>query len=500
MDIKSGKINVRVSIAFKIITMVMAIFVKRTLIHVCGNEVNGLNALFLSIIGFLSVAELGVGSAIVFCMYKPIVEGDNDKVSALYQLFRKLYLLIGAVIFVGGLAVMPFLPRLAKDYTALNVDMYLTYLLVLISVTLTYVFSSKTSLINAYKNDYITTTITQSGVILQYVLQIAVLLLTHSFVWYLVCRIIAVAAQWIATEIVARKKYSVIIRKKAALDSETKVTVKKNIKAMFIHKIGYVLVNTVDSLVISAFIGVVSLGRFSNYTMILSSMGSVLVLIFTSLTSVVGHFVVKEDKKAARDYYESFHLLNFFIGIVFYFGYYATINSFIAVFFLPELIEPKSVVMVITMNGFVQFVRRSTLMFRDATGAFYFDRWKPLFEGIVNIILSVLLVNTIGITGVILATIITNLTICHVIEPYVVLKSTFSTSPKTFYFKNYAMILSFAGVLFALDSCMQSTSSRIAEMLLNGCISLAFSFALCAVIALLNKKQTVQLVKILRKG
>ena len=476
MDIKSGKINVRVSIAFKIITMVMAIFVKRTLIHVCGNEVNGLNALFLSIIGFLSVAELGVGSAIVFCMYKPIVEGDNDKVSALYQLFRKLYLLIGAVIFVGGLAVMPFLPRLAKDYTALNVDMYLTYLLVLISVTLTYVFSSKTSLINAYKNDYITTTITQSGVILQYVLQIAVLLLTHSFVWYLVCRIIAVAAQWIATEIVARKKYSVIIRKKAALDSETKVTVKKNIKAMFIHKIGYVLVNTVDSLVISAFIGVVSLGRFSNYTMILSSMGSVLVLIFTSLTSVVGHFVVKEDKKAARDYYESFHLLNFFIGIVFYFGYYATINSFIAVFFLPELIE------------------------RDATGAFYFDRWKPLFEGIVNIILSVLLVKAIGVTGVILATIITNLTICHVIEPYVVLKSTFSTSPKTFYFKNYAMILSFAGVLFALDSCMQSTSSRIAEMLLNGCISLAFSFALCAVIALLNKKQTVQLVKILRKG
>ena len=163
MDLKKSKLNVTVSIFFKIVTMIMGIVVKKVLVDICGNEVNGLNALFLSIIGFLSVAELGVGTAITFCMYKPIVDGDNNKVSALYCLFNRLYLLIGGVIFCGGLVIMPFLHFFAKDYAGLNVNMYVTFFLMLISVTATYLFSSKTSLINAYKNNYITTAITQGG-------------------------------------------------------------------------------------------------------------------------------------------------------------------------------------------------------------------------------------------------------------------------------------------------------------------------------------------------
>ena len=97
MDKKKGLLNVIVSIAFKVLLLVGAILVRRYLIKYIGNEVNGLNSLYTSIIGFLAVAELGVGSAITFCMYKPIVEGDNDKVSALYHLFTKLYLIIGEI-------------------------------------------------------------------------------------------------------------------------------------------------------------------------------------------------------------------------------------------------------------------------------------------------------------------------------------------------------------------------------------------------------------------
>ena len=169
--------NVTVSVGSKILTMVMVIVVKRFLINTCGNDVNGLNALYLSIIGFLSVAELGVGSAITFCMYKPIVEGDNNTISALYHLFRRIYLVIGGVILVGGLALTPFLSFFAKDYNQLDVNLYLTFILMLISVIMTYLFSCKLSLINAYKNNYITTAISSSGVMLQYVLQIAVLIL-----------------------------------------------------------------------------------------------------------------------------------------------------------------------------------------------------------------------------------------------------------------------------------------------------------------------------------
>ena len=206
---------------------------------------------------------------------------------------------------------------------------------------------------------------------------------------------------------------------------------------MFMHKIGYVLVNTVDSVVISAFVGVVSLGEYSNYTMILSSMVGVIALFFTSLTSVIGHLCVEEDRETAKSYFESFHLLNFTIGTVFFLGYYAVVDDMIAILFSSELIISKNVSLVITLNGFVQFMRHSTLTFRDATGSFYGDRWKPLFEGVVNIVLSILLVNWIGVSGVIVATVITNLLICHLVEPYVLYKNAFDLSPNTFYLKNY---------------------------------------------------------------
>lgn len=500
MDVRKGKLNVCVSVGFKIITMIIAIYVKSVLVGICGNEVNGLNALYLSIIGFLSVAELGIGSAITFCMYKPIVDGNNETVSALYHLFQKLYILIGAIIFIGGLAIMPFLPFLAKDYTAIDENMYVTFFLMLISVTITYLFSSKTSLINAYKNNYVTTAISQGGMVLQYGLQIAVLFLTHSFVAYLICRIVSVAIQWGLTEIISNKKHGRIIHTKASLDNETKNIVKKNIRAMFMHKIGYVLVNTVDSVIISAFVGVVSLGEYSNYTMILSSMSGILTLIFTSLTSVIGHLYVEEDKETSRKYCESFHLLNFMIGTIFFLGYYAVIDSLISVLFSAELIVDKSVSFVITLNGFVQFMRRSTLTFKDATGSFYQDRWKPLVEGITNIILSIILVKLIGVAGVIAATIITNLLICHAVEPYVLYKNAFNVSPKRFFMTNYGMILLFTLSLMGLNFCLQTVANKWIELLLNGFVSVGVSLVACGGVVCIRRKDTRQLLRIIRKG
>ena len=500
MDVKKGKLNIIVSIAFQTITMILSILVKRTLISICGNEVNGLNALFISIIGFLAVAELGVGHAITFSMYKPIVEGDNDKVAALFHLFQNMYLLIGMIIFFAGLVVTPFLPFLAKDYISLDENIYLTFVLVLLSVTATYLFNAKTSLINAYKNNYITTAITQGGIVLQYVLQITVLHITRSFVGYLICRIIAVFTQWLVTEVTSRKKYAEIITNKAKLDPETKVIVRKNIKAMFIHKIGYALVNTLDSVVISAFVGVAALGEYSNYTMILSSMTAVIALVFTSLTSVVGHLYAGEDKKVAQNYCECFHLLNFVIGTVFFLGYYATIDQLVALLFSPELTVSKHISFVITLNGFIRFMRQSILTFKDASGTFYQDRWKPLFEGILNICLSILLVKLVGVSGVLIATITTNLLICHLVEPYVLYKHAFGISPRRFFVKNYCMIFLFGVTLILLDNCLQDASNLFAQLLINGVISVVLSSVACGVVLLANRKQGKLLIAVVKGG
>ena len=429
-------------------------------------------------------------------MYKPIVENDNDTVSALYHLFRRVYLVIGGIILVCGLGMLPFLGVFAKDYEAVDVSLGFTFVLMLLSVVITYLYSCKSSLINAYKNNYITTAISSGCLVLQYVLQIVVLIVTKSFVWYLVCRIIAAVLQGVITDVVSRKKYgSILSNENKSLKAPVKRELLKNIKAMFMHRVGYILVNTVDSVVISSFVGVAALGMYSNYTTILTSLTEVLKLVFTSLTSVIGHFYIESNKATTRKYCERFHLLNFVLGCVFFLGYYAVIDNLIAILFSTDLVVSKSVSLVITLNGFVQFMRQSTLVFREATGTFYNDRWKPLLEGITNLVLSIIFVHWIGITGVIVATIITNLLICHIIEPYVLYKNAFTVSPKKYYFKNYARISVFVAALFLLDNCKQSNASVWTGFFVNGLISVAISIGVCLIVLLLNREAVKDLIK-----
>ena len=367
IDKKRSVLNITISIFFKIVLLISNLLVRRYLIRFIGNDVNGINSLYLSVIGVLAVAELGVGEAITFCMYKPIVEGDTIKVSALYNLFKRIYFIIGLVICFAGCGVMPFLPYLAKGYSTVNVNLYLTFGLMLASVVITYFFSAKISLINAYKDNYITTTINSCGQLLQQVLQIIVLFLTQSFVWYLSCRIVAALLQWIATELITQKKYSVILQNpKARIDGETKTEVVKNVKALFAHKIGGVLVNTIDSIIISAFIGVSMLGKYSNYTTIMTAMVGTIVLFFTPLTSILGHAFV-ENKEAFKEHYDFFYVMNFMLGCVFFLGYYAVIDDLVALLFGRGLELDKSVSFVITVNYFIQFMRLRNFLFINIT-------------------------------------------------------------------------------------------------------------------------------------
>lgn len=499
MDKRKSVLNVSVSIGFKLVTLIAAIVTKRFLIQICGNEMNGLNALYLSIIDFLTVAELGVGTAITFCMYKPIVEGKQDTVSALYHLFKRLYWIVGGIIFVVGLALTPFIRYFAKDYASIDVNFHVTFLLMLVSVVATYLFGAEISLFNAYKNNYIATTINSGGLVIQYALQIAALLITKSFVWFIVCRIIAVLFQWAVTELLVWKDYQSILGNRQKLDHDSQRELVKNIKAMFMHKVGMLLVNTTDNVIISMFIGVAVLGKYSNYAMIMSSVMSIIKLVFTSLTSIWGHLYAKESKDTVRSYCEAGHLLNFWIGTLFFLGYYAVADNLVAILFSEDLMIAKSISFVIALNGFVQYIRENTLVFREATGTFYNDRWKPLAEGVLNVILSVAFVKWFGVAGVIVATVITSLLICHIVEPYVLYKNAFSASPRRYYLKNYGMIAAFVAALIVLDFCLQSYGNPWKELFVNGCISVVVSMVVSVVIVLYNKSEFRCMIKILKE-
>ena len=501
MDKKRSILNVSVAIFFKLILFALSVFARRCLIKYVGNDANGVNSLYSSIVGVLAIAELGVGSAITFSMYQPIINNEKEKIAALYKLFIKIYRIIAGLILIAGLAITPFLPLLTKNYQA-DFNLYITFIIMLISVAFTYTYSAKISLINAYKNNYITTTITSIGQILLYILQVIVLILFQSFELFLISRIISEVLQSLLVNLYVKRHYNDIITITGVLDESTKLEIGKNVKAMFMHKLGGVLINSTDSIIISAFVGVVTLGLYSNYTIIMSAMAGVLGLFFSPLTSVIGHLCAEHNIQEEKRVFNFLYFLNFSLGCIFYLGYYSIIDNLVILLFGETLTMTWEIPFIITINYFVQFMRQSVLLFRDATGTFYNDRWKPIFEGGLNIVLSILLVQWFDILGVLVATILTNLLICHVVEPFVLYKHAFQENPKKYYFLNYSCLLAFGIMLLFLHFIKISLDSIILETLLNGCFAVLLASVPILLFFLTNKavRQSVKSIFIKRKN
>lgn len=499
MDKKRSLLNIMVSIVSKMILLIFTIVLRRCLIKYVGNEANGIFSLYTSIIGFLAVAELGVGTAINFSMYKPIVDNDVKKVSALYNLYKKVYLAISLIILAAGLIILPFLPVLAKDYSN-NFSLQLTFLIMLIDVVITYFYSCKTSLINAYKNNYITTAINAFTMVIRSIAQIIILVFTRSFVWYLVIRIGSTLLEWLLTNIYVGTQYKTVINTKEKIDKQTRIEIVKNTKAMFMHKIGGLLVNTVDSIIISSFIGVIVLGLYSNYIAIVTAMYGVLSLLFSSLTSIIGHLCAEKNLDEEKKYFKFLYLLNFATGIIFFLGFYAVIDDIIAICFGADLIMDSSVVFIITLNYFIQYLRVTVLVYREATGTFYYDRWKPLIEGIINVVLSILFVLYFSVVGVIVATIITNIFICHIVEPHVLYKYGFKQKATNYYLLNFILITVFTIALTWLYFLKQKFNSVLTDFFVNGFISVGISVGTLLIMFLVSKTFRENTKKLFKYG
>lgn len=442
-----AKINIILSIFFKILLLMIGIIVRRFLVNHLGTEITGLYSLFISILGFLSVAELGVGSAIVFSMYKPIIDEDFDKVSGLYHLYRKIYKYIYWIIITIGILITPFIPLLTKDTTITNSSIYITYLLFLISTAMTYLYAYKSSYINANMDNYVTNSIRSIFQITEYILQIIFIIVTRSFFVFLIILFMSNLMQWITTNLVFKRKYAFKLNDTTFLPEEIIKEVKKKTKAMFSHKIGGLLVNSIESVIISTFIGLSVLGVYSNYVLITTSIIGILSLFFSSITTVIGQAYAKIDKKIISEKFENIYVVNYIIGFIVFMGFFYISSDLITILFNEDVILSRGLIAVMTINYFIQFMRQSVLSFRDATGTFYHDRFKPIFEGILNLALSLIFVNYFGLIGVLLATIITNITITHTVEPYVLYKYAFELSPKKQYIRDYLGIIIFSTVI-----------------------------------------------------
>ena len=412
-------------------------------------EYLGLNTLFSNILQVLSLAELGVGSAIVYSMYKPVADGDTEKIKSLIGNYKKFYWIIGGVITVVGLAIIPLLPYLMNGGTTLEVNLNLVYVIYLFNTSVGYFFAHRRALIFANQRNDIETKVSSVCLIALNAVQLVILAITRNYLLYIVILPIFTLIESVAIMLISHRLYPEIRGKAQKLSEGDKKDLVKNTAAMVGHKLGGVAVNSTDNIFISAFLGLTVLGLYSNYAYITTLMTSVLTLIITATRASIGNLIAAGNKQRA---YEVFCDLSYFLFafLIFCFSCYTALaQDFVSIFFGKELVLPFATMLLIGINFYIMQSRAIIGAFRETTGLFWKDRYKPFFEVAINIGLDFALVIAIGLPGIVIATIVSNIVCNLTVEPYIVFKYYFGKSVKKYYLVYVLLAIAAAAVCAA---------------------------------------------------
>ncbi len=435
--------NIIVNIGSQLLNIVLGFACRTVFIWTLGEAYLGVSGLFSNILTLLSLAELGVGTAIVFSMYLPLAQNDHKKIGALMGLYKRTYRTIGLIIGAAGLALTPFYRFLIKNPPDIP-NLTLIYLLYIFNTVITYFFAYKQSIIVADQKNYICTLYQYGFCIVQNIIQIAVLLETKNFILYLCVQIVF---SFFTNFFLARKsdKMYPYLKKyeKEKLGQSDRTSIVKNIKAMFMHRIGSAVVNGTDIIVMSSFVGIVSVGIYSNYFLVTNTLRNLTTQIFSGVTASVGNLGAVENRRKSYSIYLSVNFAGFWIFSFCSISLFCLFNPFILLWTGRNLLFSAPIVFLIALNFYTTGMRQATMLFKDAFGLFWYDRYKAVAEAAVNLIASILLAQRWGTSGIFLGTLISTMTICFWVEPTVLFRHGFQRSSKP-YFIRYAFYTVFA--------------------------------------------------------
>lgn len=402
---KRAFLNVFITVITNLIILVTAFVVQRTLVDTMGSDYNGINGLFSSILSMLSLTDLGIGTAIIYHLYKPVEENNYDQINSLLNFYKKCYLVISVIVLFISIIISFFLPALIGD-VEIHDNIYLIFLLFFIDCICSYFLAYKRSLLYASQMNYVADLIFFIIYIFQNMAQIFVLLYFHNFILFLIVKSLGKCASNIFMSIYISRKFPYTrTRQTVPLDRETRQDIYLKVRGLLFHKIGKLIVTGSDSIVITGILGIPAMSLYANYRLIIAGIESVLNKIFETLTNSVGNFLLNSSQKENLNIYKKIDFINFwFFGCVTA-GMYAVLQPLILLWMGKTFLFSKTVVFVLAINFYLDGMRASILTFKEAAGIFHEDRHIPMIEALLNLIASIILANIFGISGVFLGTI-----------------------------------------------------------------------------------------------
>lgn len=426
--------NTTVAMLARILAILAGFVTRIVFTHTLRQEYVGINGLFSDILNILSLSELGVGVAITYALYRPISEGDIEKQKSLMRMFRNFYMAVAAIVLTGGLMVIPFMDILIKNQPQIN-HLIFIYLLYLLNSVLSYLMVYKRTLIDAHQLSYIGIMYNTTALLLQDILQIVILITARNFILYVLAGIICTILNNMAISKKAERMYPYLKEKEVQeLPLQEKKKIYQDIRAMLMHKFGSVIVNNTDNLLLSSLVGITSNSLYSNYYLIIGSIRQVLSQMFFGIAASVGDLGTEENPERVKKIFEA----SFFVG-QWIFGLTAictfeVIDLIVGLCFGENYVFSRDITFILCLNFYLMGMRQVSMVFRNALGIFWYDRYEPVAEAFINLVVSVLLGISIGTVGIFWGTAISTITTSLWIEPYVLYKYRLKSSAGTYFF------------------------------------------------------------------
>lgn len=420
--------NSTVALTGQAITILMSFLVRTAFIKLLDVSYLGINGLFSNILSLLSLSELGFATAITYALYEPIANDNREKITALMRLFKKVYWCVGVFVFIVGCLFIPWLDFFVGDTSQLPEGLpalWVIYILFLSDTAVSYFFTYKRTLVIASQNGHINTLNTLMFNVIKNVTQLITLLFWKSYLFYLLIQIICTVSSNVLISRKADRLFPYLNQYKTAkLDSATLSRIKKNVFGMSSHKLGAVIVNGTDNILITRFAGIVTTGIYSNYYLLTSTIRTMYLQCLSPITASVGNLLAEANAEKIKTHFYNVFFVNAYIAIFSTTCLSSLMSPFISLMWGTQYTLDRIMVYAISLNFYLSCMRTTLSIFMDADGLFWELRWKSVVESIVNLVASIIFAGPLklGLLGVILGTTVSTVVTNLWWEPYEIYK------------------------------------------------------------------------------
>lgn len=415
---------------FSILIMAMTFWVRKVFFDSLGTELTGYYLLINQMLGFLNLAELGLGTASTYLLFKPLNDNNNSVLSSTFIAVRSIYNVIQKVILGIGLILCFLLPYIVKSSIDFY-NLYLPWILFVFSTSLSYSYSAESILLTADQKVYYLRLINGVARVTCFLLQIAALKLNYGFIVFSMLEVMSVSVQMYFFKKIVKQQYTL----NSEIEKNVNVIIKKNIfaeiKKTFIHKISGVLIFNTDYIIISIFLGLSSVTSYSSYIMLAQAMSFIITTLSVPLNSALGNYLHEKGSDATYEKFVQINVIFMCWASIFSFCYFTVSSNLITLWLGEDVVLPQTVVSLLALNCFCLIARTSVDIFKVAYG-YMSDTHLPIMEGLLNLIFSLILVHFFGIKGVVIGTIISNICIVMAARPYYLYKKAFGKTTSEF--------------------------------------------------------------------